>query len=99
MMYLLLSCQTNLLINFAINDTFHKYPSYTLACACIDPAKVEEEKHQEYEFKRDEQEPSDLGQPTDIEEISAAEVTQDREEIIELQPFEGMHLLYLHQEE
>ena len=72
-------------------EAFQKFASYTLAYR-IDPAKEGEEKHKEDEVRGDGQEPSDLGQPTDIEDIKVAEVTQDKEEIIQLQPFEGMHV-------
>ena len=64
--------------------------SRALVCSCIDPAKDGEEKHRENIAKGDEQEPTDLGQPTDIEDVKPAEVTQDKEELIQLQSFEGM---------
>ena len=46
----------------------------------------------EDELKGEDQEPIDLGQPTDIEEIKPADVIQDKEDLIQLQPFEGMQL-------
>ena len=64
--------------------------SRAVAYSCIDQAKDGEEKHREEFAKGDEQEPTDLGQPTDIEDIKSAEVTQDKEELIQLLSFEGI---------
>ena len=54
-------------------------------CNCIEPAKEEDA------VRGNVQEPCDVGQPTDIKDIKLPEVTQDKEEIIQSQPFEGKH--------
>ena len=66
---------------------------------CIESSKDDKEKQNEDEVKGNDQDPSDIRQTPNIEEIKAVEITQDKEEIIHLQPFEGMHsLINLNQE-
>ena len=58
---------------------------YPLACKCIDSAKDDQE-----DVKGDDRGLSNLGQPPNIEEINLAEVTPDKEAIIQSQPLKGM---------
>ena len=65
------------------------YSYHTFTC-CIDPSKSIEQTHKKDEVKGDEQEPTDGGLTTGMEEVKpAAEVTQDKEDLIQFHPFAG----------
>ena len=61
-----------------------------LRVVCLEPSKGIEGTHNENEVRGDEKEPTILGQPSDMEEIKQVEVTQDDEDLIQFDPFEGM---------